>query len=225
MRASFALYATTRGKHRYGDKTPIFVTHIPLLAALFPEAVFVHLVRDGRAVVLSRAQTAWGTDRPELEALVWRAQVEQGRADGLALGPARYREIHYEDLLDDPERIARELCTFAGLEFDPGMLTYHERATTILGDQPFPEEHRNLLRPPTKGLRDWRTELDRDQIELLECLAGPTLEAFGYERVTASAPPGVRVRAMRARARYASARQYRHLRSALWRMVHREAAN
>lgn len=223
VRTAFALYAAAHDKVRYGDKTPIFVTHIPTVAELFPEAVFVHLVRDGRAVVLSRAQASWGTDRLEFETLLWRSQVEQGRADGTALGGRRYREIHYEAILDDPERAAHELCEIAGLEFDPGMLTYHERATTILDDQPFPEEHQNLLRPPTKGLRDWQTELSPMQIELFECLAGDTLEAFGYRRATTTASPTVRARALRARARYESTRQFRRARSRMWHLLHREA--
>jgi hypothetical protein len=220
VRAAFACYATAHGKRRYADKTPVFVVHLPLLAQLFPESVFVHLVRDGRAVVLSRAEVAWGTNRLEFETLTWREQVEQGRADGRALGAHRYREIRYEDLLDDPEQVARDLCAFVGAGFDAGMLRYHERAESILADQPFPEEHGNLTRPPTKGLRDWRTELAPDDVALVEHLAGDTLAAFGYERVTAATPNRVRARAIAARARYAAVRGYRSARRAAWQLAH-----
>jgi hypothetical protein len=226
VRGYYGLYAAERGKARFADKTPIFALHIPLLAELFPEAVFVHVVRDGRAVVLSRLEASWGSHRFEHETLQWRAHSERARADGLALAPNRYHEIRYEELLDDPERVTRALCEFVQVDYDPTMLRYHERARPLVEALPHPEEHRNLLRPPTKGLRDWRTELSPDRIRLFESLAGPTLDLFGYERISpGAAPVAVRARAIQARARYAGATRYRSARSALWRAVHRNGAS
>ena len=49
----FELYAEARSKPLVGDKTPSYVTSIPKLHALWPEARFVHIVRDGRDVCLS----------------------------------------------------------------------------------------------------------------------------------------------------------------------------
>jgi hypothetical protein len=219
IRACFASYARAQGKSRYADKTPIFVNHIPLLASMFPEAVFIHLVRDGRDVALSRTQVAWGTQRFAQEALRWRDEVERGRRDGEALGAAHYREVHYEALLDDPERVARELCGLVDVDFDPSMLRYYEQVEQVLDSQPYPEEHRNLLRPPTKT-RDWRTELDGEQIALFDQLAGPTLRRFGYERGDARASVRPRLHALTARARYGVTSGYRRTRSALWRAVY-----
>jgi hypothetical protein len=221
VRTAFKLYAEGRGKSRYADKTPVFVVHIPLLAKLFPEAVFIHLIRDGRDVVLSRSEVAWGSKRIDFEALVWQTQIEKGRADGLPLGPTRYLEVRYEDLLDDPERIARTVCEFIRVAFDPRMLEYHERATTILSDQPFPAEHNNLLRPPTKGLRDWRREMRPADIALIEELTGRTLERFGYNRTSSRATTGIRVRAIEARARYQAIARYRRARSTAARLIQR----
>lgn len=223
IRACFAEYAYAQGKPRYADKTPIFIVQIPLLASLFPEAVFVHVVRDGRDVALSRQEVAWGTHRFEQEALLWSSQVEQGRRDGQALGAGRYLEVRYEDLLDNLERVARELCEFVALDFDPTMLRYHERVDEILASQPYPEEHQNLLRPPTKGLRDWREQLAPAQVTLFEELAGATLRHFGYECVANRAPASVRVQALYARAHYASLTTYRQGRSALWLVTHRDS--
>jgi hypothetical protein len=100
------------------------------------------------------------------------------------------------------------------------MLRYHERATPLVGTLAIPQEHQNLFRPPTKGLRDWREQLSPAQVALFEELAGDTLEAFGYDRVTTAAPASVRAQALRARARYVSLTQYRRARGAVWRAVH-----
>src|SRR6266545_1616703 len=56
----FAVYAEHQGKERWGDKTPIYVRHLPLLATLFGDARFVHLIRDGRDVTLSYLSVPWG---------------------------------------------------------------------------------------------------------------------------------------------------------------------
>src|SRR2546430_1135755 len=58
--AAFEANADVYGKTRWGDKTPIYVRSIPLLARLWPEARFAHLIRDGRDVALSYLSLHWG---------------------------------------------------------------------------------------------------------------------------------------------------------------------
>ena len=52
--AIFRTYAESLGKPRWGDKTPFYTPDIDILRRIFPEAKFVHLVRDGRDVILSQ---------------------------------------------------------------------------------------------------------------------------------------------------------------------------
>lgn len=54
VRVVFATWAAAAGKPRWGDKTPGYVSHIPLLARLFPDARFVHVIRDGRRLGTAR---------------------------------------------------------------------------------------------------------------------------------------------------------------------------
>ena len=49
----YAVYADERGKSRWGDKTPMYMQNLRLLERLFPDALFVHLIRDGRDAALS----------------------------------------------------------------------------------------------------------------------------------------------------------------------------
>ena len=62
-------------------------------------ARFVHLVRDPRDCVLS-TQEAWG-NTPLRTAQEWADRVRRCRTAGTALGPSRYLELRYEDLVGD----------------------------------------------------------------------------------------------------------------------------
>ena len=126
--ALYLAYAHQQGKPRAGDKTPFHLLHIERLADAFPEARFVHIVRDGRDVVPSILGMSFGPDRFAEAVLFWQRRVEQGLDGGAALGPERYQEIRYEAMVTDPEAALRDLCPFIGLEYSDEMLRYHERA-------------------------------------------------------------------------------------------------
>ena len=183
IRRLYRLYADARGKERYGDKTPAHVLRIPLIADLFPEARIIHLIRDGRNVAMSYMDIQeWGPSNVTEAARYWKRRVVHGRREGMKLGQDRYQEVTYEDLVNDPETELRRLCALADLAFDYSMLRYFERASEVLSLELHPHRHQGLFRPPTKGLRDWRTKMTEEQVSCFEAVAGETLEEFGYER-------------------------------------------
>lgn len=195
-RAVFAAYADRQGKRLYGDKTPGYVKHISLLAGGFPEAKFVHIVRDGRDTAAAYLSRQFGPQSIGEVATYWKRNVERGRTAGQALGPGRYTELRYEDLLDDFEPEITRLVEFLGLAPDTAVFRYWEQMDEVLANQPVADRHRSASKPPAKGMRDWRTELSEDQIGVFEAIAGDTLRSFGYEtigrissraRITASA--------------------------------------
>ncbi len=182
VRAVFAAYARHREKTRYGDKTPSYVLNLPLLARLFPEGRFIHLIRDGRDVALSLLDVQFGPNGVEDAALFWKRHVARGRRAGRSMEGDRYLEIRYEDLVADPARCLRALCSFIDLRFDDSMLRYYHGAEDVVKDFRYPEEQRHLLQPPTKGLRDWRTQMQERDVVRFEAIAGDLLEDLGYER-------------------------------------------
>jgi hypothetical protein len=181
LRRVYAAYAASEGKPRYGDKTHRYVMDIGVLAARFPESRFVHIVRDGRNVALSLVEAPFGPSNLTEAAAFWRGRVGRGRADGQRLGPRRYLEIHYEDLVADPEATLRAVCGFLDLAWDEAMLRYYERAGAVARGLRYPQIHR-ALSEPTRVTRDWRTTLSTRDLERFEAVAGSTLIAFGYER-------------------------------------------
>jgi glycosyltransferase involved in cell wall biosynthesis len=181
IRGIFAHIARRSGKRRYGDKTPKYTGDIALIGSLLPEAKFVHIIRDGRDVALSLQQVAWGVRNVEEAARSWSRHVREAIAAGRRLGPERYLEIHYEQLVAAPEQTLTDVCRFIGLEFEADMLNYFQRAHDLIAPDWFPQFHRNLFSPITTGLRDWRRDMPSRDVAAFESLSGDLLAELGYE--------------------------------------------
>jgi hypothetical protein len=194
--AVYRAYAEARGKARYGDKTPAYMQHLPLLDRVFPDAQYVHIVRDGRDAALSFAammrKPRFNLGRPRRLAefaSAWRLEVEGAQRFGARLGPGRYLELRYEDLVAEPEARLREVCEFLGLEFEPAMLEYHRDV-----DPGRLQDHSRLAEPPRKDVRRWRDEMPPRDVELFEAVAGGLLSRLAYERAFPSPSDGARAR-------------------------------
>jgi hypothetical protein len=188
----FGLYGKINNKPLVGNKTSGYVRRIPTLHALWPDAKFVHIIRDGRDVCLSvlnwnKAErtagryASWEEDPISTTALWWERKVRKAREDGAALGPGLYQEMHYEDLVEDPERECKRLCEFLGVAYDDAMIRFAEGKTKT----DLPNARRTPKKawlPITSGMRNWRTEMSVKDVERFEAAAGNLLEELGYER-------------------------------------------
>jgi hypothetical protein len=188
---AFDLYGEARGIRRVGEKAPQYLRRLRVLNGLFPETRFVHIIRDGRDVALSVAQwkkqaglarriTTYDEEPMATIGFWWDWLVRLGREAGGPLGPQRYQELRYERLVAKPAEESARLCEFLGLPYDDAMLRFHEGRT-----KEDPElDAKKAWRPVTPGLRDWRTEMPREQVERFEAAAGGLLDDLGYERLT-----------------------------------------
>lgn len=193
----YRLWALRRGKPqaRWGDKNNAHVAHIPELADLFPDAVFLHLVRDGRDVACSYRDLVRvrGPHAPRLPTgLVgatrrWRDHVRAADAACARLGPGRAFEIRYEPLVRDPRGTLEELCFFLGLPFDEAMLA-PERAA---GDEPKSWDAwkwRTREPPSERPAGRFRRDLFPEDVALVELLAADVLRRHGYPLATRWGP-------------------------------------
>jgi Sulfotransferase family len=178
--AAFSAFAAHRGKSKCGDKTPRYIEDIPLLARLFPEARFVHMVRDGRDVAMSYADVPFGPKTVARVARLWSERVARGMEAGSAI-PDRYWEISYEDFVAHPEAKMKSVCGFIGIEFEDDMLDYAHRARSEV----LPRAARYNPRVMSNDIiarRSWRRDMPAFQVEVFESIAGDMLEHLGYER-------------------------------------------
>jgi len=180
----YAVYAGERGKSRWGDKTPMYMQNLRLLERLFPDALYVHLVRDGRDAALSFLSMppglmteTWMQPRSVATfACQWRAEVRAARRLGRRVGDERYLEVRYEDLVGDVEPVLRRISGFARLPYEPAMADYAGKV-----DVSAKPHQQSLRQPPTAGLRDWRLQMSPEDVGAFDQVAGDLLDELGYE--------------------------------------------
>jgi len=168
-----------QGASRWGDKTPLYVQHIPLLADLFPGAQFIHIIRDGRDAALS-ARKKWGYAYQDLTYLLhhWVRNVRTGQRDGRALGEDRYLEIRYETLVGEPQTTLEGVCRFLKEDFHPQMLHHTDLAQKV---GPGPDNHTETLKPvSTASIGRWQREMSHFHQKLAMRIAGDLLNELGY---------------------------------------------
>lgn len=168
---------------RFIGKTPRNALRLPFLRAVFPDALFIHLVRDGRAVassILRRRQDSpgptaqwWGARPPGWKTMLenppivqaawtWKTILETIEEDADALETSLHT-VYYESLCRAPRQTLRSL--FEGVDLDPDRMR-----------QPDVESALSKIRPPHEK---WRTVLDDEQLAAIDFLA-PLLDRHGY---------------------------------------------
>jgi hypothetical protein len=219
----YEIYAEQEGKPRWGDKTPMYMRHLLLLRRLFPGAQYVHLIRDGRDAAVSFlsmpegiAFETWAHPRSAADfAALWRSEVAAARRLGRRLGPDRYLEVRYEELVARSEDVLRRICSFAGLPFERSMTEYSGSGSEEKAHQ------QSLKRPLTPGLRDWRTQMSAHDAGAFESVAGDLLRELGYETdADADLAGKLRRAAYRGRVGAWRAATFAYRRSPFWRRRH-----
>ena len=118
----FRRYADEHGKARWGEKTPQHLWHVTNMKNLFPESVFIGMVRHPGAAVASNMRRFGHTTR-------WAAfharRYNREVARQASLHPNRFIVLRYEDLVQQPERVMRELLEWLGEPWSDAVLEHH----------------------------------------------------------------------------------------------------
>lgn len=180
----FEAWAKKENKPRWGDKTPQYVTDIPIFVELFPACKIVHIIRDGRDVALSWLQVNFGPKNVFTAASAWKHFVQVGREAGKKLKKESYLEVQYEELLRHPVEIMTRICEFIDEPFYPEVLNplpfyliQNERGAI------FGAPHNKLeskAEIDTGNLEKWKTRMSPADRILFESVAGNLLNSLGY---------------------------------------------
>ncbi|MGF6089681.1 sulfotransferase [Pseudomonas sp. 18173] len=127
VEAFYAAIAKAHGKTWLIEQTPWYGQRLDLVSRIFPNAKFIHIVRDGRDVALSFARTPWWHASPRLNLSRWQREIKRIALDAACyLDASTYLEVKYEDLVANTELEMQRICEFLGIDFDPCMLNPKE---------------------------------------------------------------------------------------------------
>lgn len=157
-------------QHRATQGKPIIGAtvhrHFDRLLAVWPDARFIHITRDGRDVARSCVGMNWagniwvGADRWIEAENLWADMTRSLDSD-------RYVEVRYEDVITQPETVLADICAFIGVAYDEAMLAYPQDTT--------------YSAPDRKLISQWRKKLSELEIQLIEARIGDMLVERGYE--------------------------------------------
>ncbi len=169
-------YTKSEGKIRWGDKS-LFFGAVELFKNFFPEAYYIHIVRDGRDVFSSWRNMDSSKNHPAVMAIDWSYKLHKIEQFFEKLPAGHSMTIRYEDLLSNPLSITQKICKFLDLEFEENMLEFHKTSHKYIG-----EHHSSLIfnAIDNTNFEKWRNKLSMQEIKSYELFAHRYLKKYGY---------------------------------------------
>ena len=172
------------GKALWGDKTtPGDFTYLDKIDLVFPNARYIHIVRDGRDCVVSGIKAGFFDRDYPTAARAWRDNVRICRSIGVRSNDRRQlHQMRYEELVAEPKTVLRPLCDFLGVAFEPEMIEHQSAVDRVVPEMHAISHHQNLAKPVfTQSVGRWKGSIPvAVRQEVLEIL-GPELSAAGYQ--------------------------------------------
>jgi hypothetical protein len=176
-----------QGMKRWAENSPEGMLHLPLIKRLIPDALFVHILRDGRDVAASLARRRFvrafpWEDRHGLMGcgLYWEWILEHGRSFGQSI-PADYIEVHFERLLAQPQETLHAIGNFIDHPLDYGVIQRVAYGSVAKPNTSFYHEADSADFNPVGR---WKKNFSAEQLLRFERLVGDTLVRLGYEPTT-----------------------------------------
>lgn len=182
--ASYRYHAemNDRTPERWGDNSPGSVFSAELIAEVFPDAKFIHFLRDGVDVIGSWINYAPYKDDLEGSAQKWTWSVRKAR-DFMDKYPSKAIEVRYEELVSEPVKEMRRICSFLDHPFTPSRLE-EGSAIDSMGDIIHLGLHEKVRRPiSTDSIGKGRRQLDQKQKAIIKPMINDLLQRVGYEPV------------------------------------------
>lgn len=175
--------ARDQGMQRWAENSPEAILHLPLIKRQIPNALVIHIIRDGRDVAMSLGAVRYVRPFPweQRQSLIgagvyWEWIVDRGRRYGRLLGPD-YMEIHFEDLIGSPQETLNRVGEFIDHELDYERIRQVAYGSVSKPNTSFTRE------APGEGFNPigrWKTGLSPAQLSNLERILRKTLCELEY---------------------------------------------
>lgn len=182
------IYLAKSHKQIWGQKTPRFVRYGDVLKQAWPEAKFVHVVRDPRAVASSLLRSDAHRSNAYFAARRWVKDVSAGIKLQERF-PDDVLLIRYEELVRSPEKQLEGVCHHLDISCEAGLATPETGDTREYGAY-YANVHELLSRAPDPERIDlWQKTLTRRQLRLVEHYCNPLMSELGYQAIETHANP------------------------------------
>lgn len=190
----YITFAKMKGKqlNYWGDKNNYYIHKTELLHRLYPNAKYIHLVRDGRDVATSymalKNIKTTSPYAPKLNSEIKEIANEwnQNNRDLLdfftKIESGRVLRIRFEDMLENLEDTCKNLCAFLNIPFETRMLHYYEwnKINIIEPPETMAWKKKTLEKPDMNSVGKYQKILSEKEIELFNNIAQEGLKEFGY---------------------------------------------
>jgi len=191
--------ARAQGVERWAENSPEGILYLPLIKRLIPEALVVHMIRDGRDVAMSLNKIGYLRPFPWQDrigligaGIYWEWVVQRGRSYGRQLGPD-YTEVHFEELVSAPRESLQRVGNFIAHDLDYGRILQVGYGSVRKPNTSFQSEGQENFNPVGR----WRKGFTSRQLLRFETTVGKTLTDLGYALSTSSTEMDKEMRATR----------------------------
>ncbi|MFY9844565.1 MAG: sulfotransferase [Terriglobales bacterium] len=187
LRILMETIAQKQGVDRWAECTPLHLLYLPLIKKLFPDALIVHIIRDGRDVTASLHRIGWIKPLPWdkkrgllVPAIFWRWIVSKGRNYGRSMA-GDYIEVHFEDVVQKPRETLARLAVFMDHDLNYDRIQQNAVGTLLDPNSSFRGDGREKEVNP---IERWKALMSKTEIAQVESLIGGLLRETGYALVS-----------------------------------------
>jgi hypothetical protein len=173
------------------DKNPLYCGFVPDLVKIFPDAKFIHIVRDYRANVASHKKISWALNFDTADMAYRWMRINQFIEEAKAKAPQKWFSLKYESLVTDTEAVMKNVCGFLNVPFDKEMIEAHDKKIfpkykEFTDDVGFMRFHETLFKSIDKTMIDkWKKELTAEDVKICDGIAGAyARKMYGYEPIS-----------------------------------------
>ena len=168
-----------------GDKNPGYTIHLRRLSGIFPDAKFIHIIRDCKDQVSSMLNVDF--EKPYIPSLAFRWRYFNNIAYKFRKKyPGKIMFVKYEDLVKAPETEANRIFSFLGIPYRENILNFYKEKDIY--EKAYSKEyiekyHKELFQPiSARRIGAWKQNMNEKKIEMIEGIAGKGLDKFAYRR-------------------------------------------
>lgn len=191
----YKFYAISHNKEDslfWGDKNSLWVEKLSKVKKHFPEAFYIHIIRDGRDVACSykslsrkKISTPYAPKLPDEIVKIatnWHHNVANVETFFLnQISRTNRITVHYEQLLRQPKKVLSQILNMLQLSFEPQQLKYFENPRhEIEPDEFFAWKEKLLVPPDLNNIGKFEKELTAQELEAFNRVASDSLKMFGY---------------------------------------------